>query len=70
MKLQCDGLPEKKRCGQYFGSYGRVQIKRIRLKFTCNCAAYCSDPKFYGWLAMMGKDVHILKPKENGSILP
>ena len=35
------------------------------MKHTCALfAASSKGPKFYGWLAMMGKDVHILKPKK------
>ena len=28
---------------------------------------HIAGPKFYGWLAMMGKDVHILKPKKTAA---
>ena len=51
MKLQCDASREKE-IREYFGSYGVPHI---------------AGPKFYGWLAMMGKDVHILKPKKTAA---
>lgn len=65
MKLQCV-LPEKKRSGSIFGSYGEYKLKESRL-FTCNGCQHIAGPKFYGWLAMMGKDVHILKPKKTAA---
>ena len=38
------------------------------MKHTCALfAASSKGPKFYGWLAMMGKDVHILKPKKTAA---
>ena len=61
MKLQCNASREKE-IRAYFGSYGEYKIKDSgSLHVT---APLCAGPKFYGWLAMMGKDIHILKPKK------
>ncbi len=61
MKLQCNASREEE-IRAYFGSYGEYKIKDSgSLHVT---APLCAGPKFYGWLAMMGKDVHILKPKK------
>lgn len=61
MKLQCNGAREEE-IRAYFGSYGEYKTKDSgSLHVTAPLSA---GPKFYGWLAMMGKDVHILKPKK------
>ena len=61
MKLQCNASREEE-IRAYFGSYGEYRLKDSgSLHVT---APLCAGPKFYGWLAMMGKDVHILKPKK------
>lgn len=61
MKLQCKASREKE-IREYFGSYGEYKVKDSGyLQVT---APQVAGPKFYGWLAMMGKDIHILKPKK------
>ncbi len=61
MKLQCNASREEEICA-YFGNYGEYRLKDSgSLHVT---APLTAGPKFYGWLAMMGKDVHILKPKK------
>lgn len=61
MKLQCDASREKE-IREYFGSYGEYKLKESGYFHVT--VPLIAGPKFYGWLAMMGKDVHILKPKK------
>ena len=61
MKLQCSSSREEE-IRAYFGSYGEYKVKDSG--FLHVTAPQVAGPKFYGWLAMMGKDVHILKPKK------
>ncbi|MBU5481241.1 WYL domain-containing protein [Blautia sp. MSJ-19] len=61
MKLQCKKSREKE-IREYFGSHGEYKIKESG--FLQVTVPQISGPEFYGWLAMMGKDVHILKPKK------
>ena len=61
MKLQCDASREKE-IREYFGSYGEYKLKESGYLHVT--VPHIAGPKFYGWLAMMGKDVHILKPKK------
>ena len=62
MKLQCDASREKE-IREYFGSYGEYKLKESGYLHVT--VPHIAGPKFYGmaW-AMMGKDVHILKPKK------
>lgn len=61
MKLQCNASREKE-IREYFGSYGEYKLKESG--YIHATVPQVAGPKFYGWLAMMGKDVHILKPKK------
>lgn len=64
MKLQCDASREKE-IREYFGSYGEYKLKESGYLHVT--VPHIAGPKFYGWLAMMGKDVHILKPKKTAA---
>ena len=64
MKLQCDASREKE-IREYFGSYGEYKLKESGYFHVT--VPHIAGPKFYGWLAMMGKDVHILKPKKTAA---
>lgn len=46
----------------YFGTLSEYKEKGEDM-FTA-CVTYANDPKFFGWLTAMGKDVKILKPKK------
>ena len=63
-KLQCDAYREKE-IREYFGSYGEYKLKESGYLHVT--VPHIAGPKFYGWLAMMGKDVHILKPKKTAA---
>ena len=63
-QLQCDASREKE-IREYFGSYGEYKLKESGYFHVT--VPHIAGPKFYGWLAMMGKDVHILKPKKTAA---
>lgn len=61
MKLQCSGAREQE-IRVYFGSHAEYKLKDSGVLNVT--APLTAGPKFFGWLTMMGKDVHIVKPKK------
>ena len=44
-----------------------IILSLIHICYLHVTVPHIAGPKFYGWLAMMGKDVHILKPKKTAA---
>lgn len=61
MKLVCRKSKEKE-MRAFFGTMAEYKIKEDgEIQIT---VPQISGPQFFGWLTVMGKDVHILKPKK------
>lgn len=63
MKLQFNREKEKE-VQSFFGKLENIKEKSEDI--LSGCVEYACDPKFFGWLTSMGKDVKILKPKKLG----
>lgn len=61
MKLLCSDRIEQD-VKLYFGS--TASYKRKDLGYFTVTAGLMEGPQFYGWLAAMGREIHILKPKK------
>lgn len=64
MKLCCN-LKVRESVQEYFGEKAELKIKNSEDMTVV--VPLLAGPHFYGWLAEMGREVHILKPKKSAA---